>query len=565
MPASPTSTQTRVREPLPGVVYAPPGDIQRYLDAGALTRETMPDAFRASFAQHASRLALTGAEGGMTYAELDATTDRLGAAFLRMGLQPLDRVVFQLGNCNELVVGFIACLKAGLIPVCTLAAHRESEIGYLGKHAAARMHFVQGDDAKFDDIAFAERMRESIPSMQWTVQARGERRGKALHLRELVDSMALDESRKVLAQVTLDPFQVAVFQLSGGTTGVPKIIPRFHNEYIYNMRAVADFCGYRPDDCLFMPLPMMHNLNMGCCFGPFLLRGGAVAVATSLAPEAIGDIFKRFEPTWTVIAGPIAERLKPAIESGKLPLDKLRGVISANSAPMLREMLKAPVHHIFGMTEGVIMLTRESDPPEVKDHMVGAPVSGHDQVKLYKIGTEEEITEEGVEGECAFAGPYTIHGYYDAEERNAQTFTSAGMYRSGDLMLFRDIGGKRYYQFRGRTKDVVDRAGEKVNSEEVEMMVNRHPAIAATAVVGMPDKVYGERVCAFITVRQGMATPGVAELGTFLQQQGLAKFKWPERIEVLAELPLTNAGKLSKPKLKEMIVHKLAAEKTVAA
>lgn len=560
-----SSTPYQVKEPMPGVVYAPPADLRRYLDAGALTRETMPEAFRASFTQHADRLALRGSEGEVSYAELDAMTDRLGAAFLRMGLQPLDRVIFQLGNCNELVFGFIACLKAGLIPVCTLAAHRESEIGYLGKHAAARMHFVQGDDAKFDDVAFAERMRDGIPSMQWTVQARGERRGKALALRELVDAMPLIDARKLLDKVVLDPFQVAVFQLSGGTTGVPKIIPRFHNEYIYNMRAVADFCGYTPEDCLFMPLPMMHNLNMGCCFGPFLLKGGTVAVATSLSPEALGDIFKSCEPTWTVVAGPIAERLKPAIESGKLPLAKLRGVISANNAPALRQLLKAPVRHIFGMTEGVIMLTSQSDPQEVQDNMVGVPVSSHDKVKLFKIGTEEEITEEGVEGECAFEGPYTIHGYYDAAERNAQTFTSTGMYRSGDLMLFRDIGGKRYYQFRGRTKDVVDRAGEKVNSEEVELMVSRHPAITATAVVGMPDKVYGERVCAFITLRDGMTAPNVAELGSFLQKEGLAKFKWPERIEVLPELPLTNAGKLSKPKLKEMIVQKLKAENALTA
>ena len=189
----------------------------------------------------------------------------------------------------------------------------------------------------------------------------------------------------------------------------------------------------------------------------------------------------------------------------------------------------------------------------------------YDQVKLFKIGTEEEITEEGVEGECAFAGPYTIHGYYDAPERDAQAFTSGGMYRSGDLMLFRDIGGKRYYQFRGRTKDVVDRAGEKVNSEEVELQVSRHPAVAATAIIGMPDKVYGERVCAFITLQGGAQAPTVAELGKFLEQAGLAKFKWPERVEVLAELPLTNAGRLSKPALKELITRKLANENVATA
>ncbi|HSV44565.1 MAG TPA: AMP-binding protein [Ramlibacter sp.] len=550
----------QVRDPMPGVVYAPPAQLRRYLEAGVLTRETMGEALRASFQRHADRVALCSAEGQSTYRELDELTDRLGAALLGLGLRPLDRVIFQIGNCSELVFALVACLKTGLIPVCTLAAHREQEIGYLGRHANARLHLVQGDDPKFDDVAFARRMRAEIPSMQWTLQARGTARDGALGLRALVESVSLEEAHALLAGLALDPFQVAVFQLSGGTTGIPKIIPRFHNEYVYNMRAVARFAGYRADDCLFMPMPMMHNLNMGCCFGPFLLTGGTVALATGLTPEALGQVFTRFQPTWTAMAGPIVEKLRPAIQSGALPLARLRGVISANNAPALRELLGAPVRHIFGMTEGVIMLTSQDDPPEVQDRMVGRPVSPLDEVRIFKPGTEEEITEPGVEGECVFAGPYTIHGYYDAAERNAETFTSQGYYRSGDLMLFRDIGGQRYYQFRGRTKDVVDRAGEKVNCEEVELLVTRHPAIAATGVVGMPDKVYGERICAFVTLREGASAPTPADLGAFLAQAGLARFKWPERIEVLPELPLTKSGKLSKPALKELIVQKLAAE-----
>ena len=556
-----TTRQYQVRHPMPGVVYAPQADLRRYVDAGALTHETMDQAFSASFDQHAKRTALSGSEGSVSYAQLQEMTDRLAGAFIQMGFAPLDRVIFQIGNCNELVVGFIACLKAGLIPICTLAAHRELEIGYLGNHAKARLMFVQGDDPKFDDVAFAQRMQAVVPTLAGIVQARGTQRGQAQHLKNLIESITQESARALLAQVPRDPFQVAVFQLSGGTTGVPKIIPRFHNEYIYNMRSVAAWNGYRSDDVLFMPMPMMHNLNMGCCFGPFLLTGGNVAIATSLAPEALGDIFKRCEPTWTVMAGPLVEKLKPAVQSGALPLGSLRGVISANNAPALRDLLGAPVYHIFGMTEGVIMLTQDSDPQEVRDTMVGAPVSPFDQVKLFKIGSEEEIEQPGVEGECAFAGPYTIHGYYDAPERDAQAFTSQGFYRSGDLMLFRDIDGKRYYQFRGRTKDVVDRAGEKVNCEEVELQVNRHPAISATAIVGMPDKVYGERICAFVTLRDGAVAPTTAELGRFLEETGMAKFKWPERIEVLQEFPLTNASKLNKPALRTLIANKLQIEK----
>jgi non-ribosomal peptide synthetase component E (peptide arylation enzyme) len=145
------ATQYQVREPMPGVVYAPAHELREYVDAGLLTQETMGDAFRSSCKLHAYRMALVSAEVQYTYAQLDEATDRLGAAYLALGLKPLDRVVFQIANCPELIICFYACLKAGLIPICTLAAHREQEIGYLGNHAAARMHFVQGDDPKFDE------------------------------------------------------------------------------------------------------------------------------------------------------------------------------------------------------------------------------------------------------------------------------------------------------------------------------------------------------------------------------------------------------------------------------
>jgi len=380
-------------------------------------------------------------------------------------------------------------------------------------------------------------------------------------MEQLIDAMPLAQAREMLAGVPSDPFQAAVFQLSGGTTGVPKIIPRFHNEYLYNMRAVAACNGYRSDDVLFMPLPMVHNLNMGCCFGPFLLTGGAVTVAADLQPASLIEVFQRYHPTWAVVGGPILEKLRPAVESGEMPVAQLRGVVAASGARQLGGLLKAPAFHIFGMTEGVIMFTREGDPQEVRDSFVGRPISPWDEVKLFRPGTEEEITQEGVEGECAFAGPYTIHGYYDAPQRNRETFTRGGMYRSGDLMLFRELDGVRHYQFRGRTKDVVDRGGEKINSEEVEHVVARHPAVSLAAVVGMPDPVFGERVCAFVIPQIGAQAPSVAELGGFLREAGVARFKWPERVEAIAEFPLTKTGKLSKPLLKQLITDKLAAER----
>ena len=247
---------------LPGVVYPRAEELDHYLKAGALRMESLPGAYGLAFSRYAERPALLGLDGVTSYAELDDISDRLAAGFIDMGLEPLDRVIFQIGNCKELIYGFFACIKAGLIPVCTLAAHREQEIGYLAGHSGAVLHYVQGDDAKFDDVAFAERMQEKVSSLAHIVQARGAPRGRAISLSSLIDGRTRESARHAIRSIKHDPLQVAVFQLSGGTTGVPKIIPQFHIGALATMLATADWYGFAENDVMFNPLPLMHNLNM---------------------------------------------------------------------------------------------------------------------------------------------------------------------------------------------------------------------------------------------------------------------------------------------------------------
>ena len=545
---------------LEGVVYPDPGRLKRYLDDGILTRETLSQAFSASFKKHADRLALVGPEGNFTYRELDENTDRLAAALLDLGLKPLDRAFIQCGNSNELLFFFFACLKATLIPICALQAFRKLEVGYLGNLSEARVHFVQGDDPKFDDVAFAAEMQAEVPSMQIIVQARGEQRGNANLLNDLIASMPIERARTILSAVPYDPFQAAVFQLSGGTTGVPKIIPRLQNEYLYNMRAVAAWNKYSKDDTLFMPTPFMHNMNMVCFFGPIMLQGGKVTVCPDINAETLQQVVREHSPTWYGLAGPIFARVMPALKEADAALQARRTFIAPKNAPRIRDATNSFVCHIFGMTEGVIMFTRSDDPSEVLDLSVGRPVCSDDEVKIVEPGTETEVAD-GEEGEALFRGPYTISGYYKSEENNRDKFTSDGFYRSGDLMLARIIDGKRYFFFRGRLKDVVDRGGEKINAEELENVINRHPVVLASAVVGMPDSTYGERVCAYIVPKQPGTGLDVKELAAFLEAEGLAKFKWPERVEIIPEFPLTASGKLSKVILRQVITQKLAQER----
>ncbi|MDT4804357.1 2,3-dihydroxybenzoate-AMP ligase [compost metagenome] len=553
-----------VAVPIPGVVYPKQSELDRYLADGVLGFETMPDGFRSIVRQFPDNIALLGPNLRITYRELDGLSTRLAAAFLKQGLQPLDRVVFQLRDSEQLIIAFLACLKAGLIPICTLAAHREREIGYLAELAEAKLHIVQGDDPKFDSIGFARKMQEAAPSLQLIMQVRGEPEEGVLHQDQLIAGIDLEEAEALVQGVVLDPFQVAVFQLSGGTTGVPKIIPRFHNEYLYNMRAVASWLDYRPDDVLFMPQPMVHNLNMGCCFGPFLMTGGTVTVTPDLQPETLISLIASTKPTWLMLGGPIIARLESAIHDGRVDLANARGVLVANSAAKLQKLLGVRTHNVFGITEGVIMFGHKDDSAEAHDTTNGRPVSAWDDVRILVPGTEQDA-KPGEIGEPAFKGPYTIHGYFRAEERNRETFTRDGYYRSGDLMYTKVIDGKTYYVFCGRLKDLVSRGGEKINCEEVELAVAGHPAVAAVAAVGYPCPIFDERLCAAMVLREGFTAPSVSELGTYLQDYGLAKFKWPERIEVLDAFPLTASGKLSKEKLRELVKANVERERAQQA
>jgi 2,3-dihydroxybenzoate-AMP ligase len=550
-----------VGTPMAGVVYPPAAELERYVRAGVLGAECWSRALHDSCLRHADRIALATAEGNVSYSELDDLVTRAAAALMGLGLHPTDRVIFQLINCRELVIAFLGCLRAGLIPVCTLAAHREHEIGYIANHAEARAHIVQGDDPKFDHVAFAGELRSRIPSMDVLISTRGTARPGIPRLEDLIARTDPAQATALVAGVRHDPYQVAIMQLSGGTSGVPKLIPRFNSEYVYNMRAVAEFLEYRSDDVMLMPMPMIHNASMCCAWGPMLLVGGTFIVTPQPSVEVLAEVLRHHSPTW-LGAGhrELLLRIDDALKLSGAPTSQVRGVWVINSASFARSEMKLPGHHIFGMGEGLIMFTRPGDPIEIREHTIGRPVSALDRVRVLKPGTEIEAGL-GEVGELAVKGPYTIHGYYKAEERNKSAFTSQGEYRSGDLISVRVFEGVTYFVFEGRIKDVIDRGGEKISSEEIELALARHPAVAEVAVVGVPDARLGERLCACVLARANSdaADITIGGFASFLQEMRVAKFKWPEHVEIFGEFPMTKIGKIDKTALRELAKERIGA------
>jgi 2,3-dihydroxybenzoate-AMP ligase len=550
----------RVKEPLPGVVYMSDADVDHYISAGVFTNETLIGAFRETFARNADRIALSGPARTMSYSDLDAQTTRGAAALWRLGLRPTDRALFQIRNSREMVQAFFSCLKIGVIPICTLAAHREQEITYIGNHAAAKAHFVHGDDSRFDMVSFARSTAKSIPSLNNVIKVLGgPTESGALAFEELIEAEDTEKARVLVDAVDLDPYQVVVFQLSGGTSGIPKIIPRFNAEYLYAMRSVIGFMGLTSETVTFTPNPFMHNAPMSCFWGPTLLAGGEVAIAEGPSIADIEATLAARRPNWIAMAKVHLLRLAEAGGLGRLSFDNVRAFSVPDSVRQLSTLLGATCVPMYGMTEGLLTFGSPTDPPEMLNSTVGRSVSPHDLIRIVRPGTEEDVPD-GEIGELLVRGPSTIRGYYNAPERDAEAITADGFYRSGDLMSFTTIDGERNLVFNGRVKDVIDRGGEKINCGEVEEALGLHPAISAVACVAMPDPRYGERMCAFVVPRAGADDPTLNIITTHLAALGLAKFKWPERIELVRELPATTSGKVSKPLMREIIAAKLKEE-----
>lgn len=544
---------------LPGVVYPTPARLREYVSKGCLELKTLNTAFRETMHHFAQRTAIRALDSGRTYtySQLDELSEQFGAGLLARGLQPGDRVIVQIGNTEELFFALHGCFKAGLIPIATLPTHREHEIAFLAAQAEARAHLVQVDLRNGELVNVARAAADVCPSMKVLVGIRGIAGvSGSITWEELLDGMGPAEARRMLRDIKVGPLDVAILQLSGGTTGTPKMIPRFHAEYLLNMRLWAERSHYDENTVVFWPLPIIHNAGLVCGPGPVHLYGGHVVLQQSLEPRALLSALQRERVTLTAAPIPIIVRLQ---DSGLLPqhdLSSITDFITAGETALVERDLRVPGYHLFGMSEGLCMRTTQADPLQARHDTVGCPLSPCDEVRLLEPGTEQEVPLGSI-GELCCRGPYTLHGYYKAEEHNRRAFTSDGFYRSGDLMKAHRIGAATYYSFEGRIKDNIDRGGEKINAEELERLIVEHSSVREVAVIGVPDREFGERVCACLILESDCGPVSVEELRAFLLALGLAKFKCPERIEIVDNFPVTQVGKVSKPALRETIIGRM--------
>ena len=550
---------------LDGFVPWPPELSRRYRERGRWRGVTLGDAMAESFAANADRLAVVDGARRVTYAELGLVVDRLALHFARLGIARGAPVVFQLPNVLEFVIAYVACLRVGAIPLTCLPAHRQAEIGYLARFTEAAAWLIPSELRGFDYVAMAEELRPALPSLRHVLVV-GERAGAGMtRLQHLLDDPIEERvPPATLAEVRPMPSDVAVFQLSGGTTGLPKVIPRTHDDYLYNSLVFAAATDLDRDGVILLSVPIAHNFPLACPgVQGALLLGARTILAPSPDAETVFGLVERERATWIPAVPATVIGWLNAPRRGAYDLSSIHSLCVGGSRlnpEPARAVLAAfgPVLvQVFGMAEGLLCATRHGDPEEAVVETQGRPVSPDDEIRI--VDEDGKDVAPGAIGELICRGPYTIRGYYRAAEHNRTAFTEDGFYRTGDMVRLHPSGN---LIVEGRRKDLINRGGEKISAEEVENLILSHPAVLNAAVVAMPDPVLGERACAYVIPRPGMQ-PTLADLTRFLaEDKRIARFKLPERLELRDRLPMTAVGKISKKDLREDIQKMLEAERS---
>lgn len=530
------------RPVLPGFTPWPDDLAQRYREAGHWRGETLGHMLRTSARRHPQGLALVCGTRRWTYRELDQRADELAAGLRRLGIQPRDRVVVQLPNVAEFFVVCFALFRLGALPVFALPAHRQAEISAFCQMTEAVACVVTDVDAGFDHRTLARQALVDAPTLKHVIVV-GEP-AEFTPLSSLYDTP--------LDLVGPDASEVAFLQLSGGSTGLPKLIPRTHDDYLYSVRASADICGLGPDSVYLCALPVAHNFPLSSpgTLGVFH-AGGCVVLARRPSPDTAFPLIEAERVTITALVPPLALVWLDSAKARRHDLSSLMMLqvggakFGAEAASRVTPELGCALQQVFGMAEGLVNYTRADDAPELIIGTQGRAISPDDEVRV--VDDDDRDLPDGEVGHLLTRGPYTIRGYYQAEQHNARAFTADGFYRTGDLVRRLPSG---HLVVEGRAKDQINRGGDKVAAEEVENHLLAHPAVHDAALVAMPDVYLGEKTCAFIIARG--EPPRAADLMRFLRERGIAQFKIPDRIEFVDQFPKTGVGKVNKRLLRAL-------------
>ncbi|WP_319925685.1 salicylate synthase [Xenorhabdus littoralis] len=487
------------------------------------------------------KTALIDQEQQLTYRELHQSAERLASGLFHRGIRRGDNVMVQLPNRISFVVTCFALFRLGAHPILLMPTQRAHDVHALCQIARPVAYIIPDCIHDFDYREMAREVAASCPDMQ--------------HI--IVDGEA--EEFTALASIDDEPLNIsgpdygdiAVLLLSGGTTGTPKLIPRTYDAYTYDFVLSARLCSLNTESVYLAVLPVAHNFTLG---SPGILgtlsQGGCVLLSDTASCDEAMPLIEHHKVTHLALVPALARLWEQARDWEQSDLSSLRclQVGGGRLTPELAKQVMArlgPLQQVFGTAEGLLCYTRLDDPDEVIINTQGRPLSEEDEIKI--VDADMQPVASGDVGELITRGPYTITGYYRAEQHNTVAFTPDGFYRTGDLVRMASDGN---LIVEGRIKEQVNRSGEKISTQEVETLLLQHPDIDDAVVIAVPDELLGERICACVPKNGNQPDP--AQMQTFLHQKGVQRHKIPDQWLFVAYWPLTTVGKIDKRQLVQM-------------
>jgi len=495
----------------------------------------------------------------LTYRQAREKTNRLALSLMDLGILPRERVLVQLPNWNEFVFAYFAAQKIGAVVVILIDRYRPYEIGHLIEITGATSWIVAERHRKTDYLPIVEEVLKDHPEMKNVILTRCERPGAFPSMDALIQGVELtEENLSRLAKARPDPMEVAHMGPTGGTTGLPKVVPRTHNSLVCGMEYAALAWEMNIYDTTLLAGPIGHDLSFTKGFCGSLFTLGKTVLLDSMDMGDVCATIEREKVTTIVWVPTLAKRLIDYERLGDYDLSSLKKMHCGGGASLpevvngVREILRCDFFNGYGGTEGQTTITRSTDPLETILHSVGRPTCPYDTYKV--VDPQGNELPLNTPGELMIKGPGVFTGYYKAPEENAKVFDEEGFFRTGDVARIDERGN---VTLTGRIKEMINRGGESISATEIEKLISRHEVVVNCAVIPMPDPVMGERVCAYVKCKAG-TTLTFEEVICFLRDQKASVLQLPERIEFIEVMPFTKTEKIDKKALIEDIKKKLA-------
>ncbi|HEY4278692.1 MAG TPA: class I adenylate-forming enzyme family protein [Conexibacter sp.] len=527
--------------------------IRAYTEAGYWSPETIAQRVHALSLSKPDGAAFVTEESRATWRAYDEESTRLAAMLVAAGLAPDDRVGVLMPDGPGVHAAYLAAEKAGLTVVGIGPRSRANEIEHLltttGCSALVTEPTHRGKPAR--DLIEALRGRGHTIDTHLTVTA------------DAVGRLAVSRDGEPVADADLDalegralgPDDLWLVNSTSGTTGLPKCVMQTQNRWKY-FHQVAEQAGeLTADEIVISLIPAPFGFGLWTAhFTPTLL-GAPTIVQRDFDVGRACALIERERATMIACVSTQFIMMLNDPELERHDLSSLRVMFTGgervpyNRAREFEERTGCSVLQFYGSNEsGAVSVTTTTDTPERRLRTAGrliGPMNG----RVVDLETGADLTGTGERGLCLARGPAATPGYYADAAANERLFTPEGEMRSSDIVT---VDAEGYLCVVGRDSDIVIRGGQNISAAAVEELVGAHPRVALVGVVGAPDEVFGERVCAFVVTRDGTPLER-EELAAFLDETGASKYLWPEHVVHVDELPRATGGKVDKSELRRRI------------